>query len=163
MILAALAFAPACIIPIGPEWRDPLAADNVAPRIVDSQPQIGSVHVPPATSGPTTFRIRVTDDNVGDTLYVRFLADYPPFDGEITRVLEPVTIEPRSDGAPVDQEVPVHVPPCGENNLARGLPTHQIYVVVADRPFVGPVDRPEQIEDGGESEVGFWTLDLDCP
>lgn len=157
-----LALGPGCIVPVGPEWRDPLAAKNIAPRIVSSRPLTGSV-VYATGENATAFNVRVTDDNVGDTIYLRLLADYPPFDYEITRmVVRLLKIPPRADGLPVNLDVPLEVPPCSQNVLAPGLPTHQIYVVAADRPFVDAVDDPVQVEEGGLSIDGSWTLDLDC-
>ena len=42
LLLLAVAPTPACIIPVGPEWQDPLGTPNAPPRILDPDPYWGA-------------------------------------------------------------------------------------------------------------------------
>lgn len=153
-----LALGPGCIIPLGPDWQDPLAAPNTPPSIVASMPQLGTVHVAPAT-----LTIEITDANAGDTLFVRFLADYPPFTSITRPIGDTQQFFPSLEGQPVRHRVEV-TPDCETHDLAPSVPTHQIYVVVADRAFRNSLQRPEALADPkGLTDSHVWTLELDCP
>ena len=67
----------ACIIPIAPEWQDPLAAENVAPRFIESTPPFGSIDLTVPPDGAASMLVVVTDPNVRDDLHVRLVADFP--------------------------------------------------------------------------------------
>jgi len=66
----------ACIIPLGPDFQDPVAEPNDPPFFESASPDFGSIVTPPATS-PLTFAVTLTDPNVGDDLYIEWQADYP--------------------------------------------------------------------------------------
>jgi hypothetical protein len=38
LLLLAVAPTPACILPVGPDWQDPLAVPNSPPKILDPEP-----------------------------------------------------------------------------------------------------------------------------
>src|SRR5450432_1643876 len=50
----------ACIIPLGPDFQDPVAEPNDPPFFESASPDFGSIVTPPATS-PLTFAVTLTD------------------------------------------------------------------------------------------------------
>jgi hypothetical protein len=157
--ICALFVMSSCVLPIAPEFQDPLAAENYAPFFVDTNPLAGSI----VTASPTvpTFTVVVSDPNVGDDLQVRWIADFPPL-SDNTSVMETVPV-PHSADSKVDfHEVSIQ-PNCALHHLAR-IPSHQIYVVVADRPFLPPgtpIDF-ERLPNDGLKDSRSWILNLDC-
>jgi len=147
----------ACVLPIAPEFQDPPASANYAPRIINTIPPQGSI-VTGSITGISPFTATVTDPNLGDSLYVRWLADYPP-QGPNTRTLVPDT---KMGNSPTGQDVAAAVS-CTNVQLAP-ITEHQITVIVADRPFsTSPTDDKTALMD----PVGFtvqanWILKLDC-
>ena len=68
----------ACVIPVGPRFEDPPGQENFAPEIENADPlQGGVVTVPSNTAKKIT--ITVTDPNAFDDLYIRWIAEYPPY------------------------------------------------------------------------------------
>jgi hypothetical protein len=156
-ICLALA-APACVVPVGPQFQDPPATQNYEPRILGAQPALGE-----RVTG-TSFRVTVQDPNVGDNLYVRFMADFPPV-GDNQRFLQDTTIRHHDDGTLLAEDVTLDV----KCNAVVPLPSHQITVIVADRKFLlddkSPMQpaNPLQLPDDARRVMGTWTLDLECP
>jgi|GEM_PF-1937723 hypothetical protein len=157
--ICALLLMSACVLPIGPDFQDPLSSPNYAPYFVDTLPVAGSIVT--ATDTVPQFRVTVQDPNVGDDLEVRWIADYPPFT-ENTRVI--LTTPLPHPGVPQPQDATV-TPNCTLDSLAK-IPSHQLYVVVADRPFLDPVaGKPVDVEalpPDGRKDSRSWTLNLDC-
>jgi hypothetical protein len=147
-----------CIVPIGPEFQDPPAPQNYQPIILDAEPDLGS-----RVSNPK-FSVTVQDPNVSDTLYVRFVADYPLLT-EDTKVLGTVKVPRRPDGRLLAEEAVGEASCLGLANR----PSHQITVIVADREFLDGATVPGQLADparlptDARKVVGSWTLDLECP
>jgi hypothetical protein len=147
-----------CVLPIGPEFQDPPATQNYAPVILAAEPPLGKrVTVP-------SFRVTVQDPNVGDDLFVRFVADFPPV-GDNMKFLKDVKVDHHPDGTLLSEDVRLDVL-C---NAVVPLPSHQITVIVADRKFSlndrspsQPAD-PLRLPDEARKIVGTWTLDLECP
>jgi hypothetical protein len=142
---------PACIIPVGPDFRDPSGAPNAAPYITDSNPEIGDVVQLPR------FVFNVQDTN-GDNLHVRGIIDFPPFT-QGTTMISSDTFENPSPGEPF-------ATPVRKEFLCTGptpLPSHQIMVIVADRRFVpDPLDLGK-VEEGGHAVRATWTWSsTDC-
>lgn len=150
----------ACILPLAPEFQDPPASENFAPHITDSSPPLGSLVVKTGTTAPV-FRVTVTDPNLGDDLFVRWVADYPRISSN-TRLLGSQMVPRSTNGQPLRQDVSVTVD-CALDNLAP-IAQHQVLVIVADREF--PVPPPENdltiVAPPGQSVVGSWILDLNC-
>jgi hypothetical protein len=146
----------ACIIPLGPEWQDPLAVQNSSPFFEDATPPFGSVNVM-----DPTFRVVISDLNVGDTLHVRFLSDFPPFDRDVTRTLvKDQPYPPTSDGRRLVEAFELTVP-CDELSLQRT--SHQLHVILADREFTDPSERElEEVKEGGRIAIGSWVFE-GCP
>jgi hypothetical protein len=159
--ICALSLMSACVLPIGPDFQDPLSSPNYAPYFVDTLPLAGSIVT--ATSTVPQFRVTVQDPNGGDDLQVRWIADYPPFTDN-TRVILTTPILHAASGVSQPQDAFV-TPNCTIDSLAK-IPSHQLYVVVADRPFLDPVaGEPVDVEalpPDGRKDSRSWTLDLDC-
>jgi hypothetical protein len=147
-----------CVVPVGPQFQDPLAAPNYAPRITYTNPPEGS------WSSGRTFQITVTDSNVGDTLFVRWIAEYPDYqDG--TRTLRTDPVPPPTNGNETPTPAPAMTFECDPDNPAEnGLVGHQILVVVADQPFTdSDKRRPDMVKEGGLTDRASWTLNYTCP
>ena len=147
-----------CVIPVGPQFQDPLVAPNLPPKITSTNPPEGIV------TGGLTFEIAVTDPN-GDGLSVRWIAEYPPYQERRTLILGTDPVSAPTDG-PAPTPAPTMTVDCSkldassaENTLGR----HQIMVVVADRAFSGERLKPDGIVEGGQSDRASWTLNLSCP
>jgi hypothetical protein len=158
--ILALPSMSACVLPIAPEFQDPPSPLNGAPVFQFEDPPIGSVVTKPS------FTVVVTDPNVTDDLYYRWIADFPPFT-ENTRTLLPVTkLQHSADGTPLSQDLTIQ-PDCINDNLAK-LASHQVMLVVADRPFLPAQSMPGQPVDfarvpaGAGVRVGVWTLNMEC-
>jgi hypothetical protein len=158
----------ACVLPIAPAFQDPAASVNYAPEILLPDPMLGSIVSGTPMKAPT-FHVTVSDPNVGDTLYVRFLADYPPNTANTRNLTPPErTFAPTADGTRIVGDVDV-TPSCSVFNLAN-IPIHQIMVVVADSPFLDalpepgqPVDLTKLKDPSGLEVFGSWTLEMECP
>ena len=161
LVLPLLMCVPcACVIPLAPQFEDPPAAQNFAPRIVDTTPIDGEL------VSTKMFRAVITDPNPADDLYVLWLADFPPF-GSNSRQLSSPTFLHSPTGASPQFETTLTVD-CFGSNLATGLTQHQIMVAVGDRPFIKPEDQPSTDRkytslpaDGLRAEA-HWTLNLEC-
>jgi hypothetical protein len=158
---AALTCA-SCVIPVGPQFQDPLAAENYTPVILASKPPRGTV-VMAGPANSARFSVTITDPNVGDTLRVRWMANYPDYKLGTTFMLAGPREEytPTMNGMPWSAEV-VNVIDCLDLAPAR-LQEHQISVTVADRPFQD-VDytHPLLVAGGGKTEEARWTFFIDC-
>lgn len=121
-----------CVVPVAPSFEDPPASPNFPPVISDSDPHLGSI-VPHGLA----LNVTVTDANVRDTLYVRWVSDYPLATAD-SRVLTDVkTVAPSPDGK---QHFTVLSYQTDCAALAPGLTTHRIEVIVSDRPLKKPDD-----------------------
>jgi hypothetical protein len=150
----------ACIIPVGPNFQDPPAAPNFPPYIVSATPDFNSIVTPPQL----TFAVTVTDPNVGDDLYIRWLADYP---GANYRTVMGTSFVAHSANGQVLAATVTGTVDCTLDNLAMTTDgEHRIEVIVADRPFVEPGPGNTQLDlvtpPGFVVRAG-WTLEqLSC-
>jgi hypothetical protein len=118
---------------------------------------------------PGTLQIVVTDPNVSDDIYVRWIGEYPDYSPN-SRLLKNDIIPKSVDGTPLRGVS--EMPDLGCLQLAR-LPQHAITALVTDRPFLTtaevPADDPEQLEklltstrvNAGRLEA-HWVLNVDC-
>jgi hypothetical protein len=169
MLISLLAFAsmPACVIPIAPEFEDPPAQRNFCPELVSADPPLWSTVTAPATED-VTFTITTADPNVSDTLYVRWIADYPPYSAQVTRPIGDRELAPSPDGKPSRSPDSV-TPNCSLHVIARGLTQHKIYVAVSDRKFLDPRDPSVpadfQLTTAPKDAcvvIGGWLLEMEC-
>jgi hypothetical protein len=158
----------ACVLPIAPEFQDPPASPNFSPQILSASPDIGSIVTAPSPTTIPTFIVTVTDPNFGDTLHVRWLADYPPSTANTRTLTRDQTFPPNSNGGAVNGSSMV-IPNCNADNLAR-IPQHQIMMVVGDRMFDDSPPPQGMLPDltklqgtDGLKAIATWVLNLECP
>jgi len=147
-----------CVLPLGPEFQDP--EPNVAPSIFLASPPAGEVLLP-----GQSISISVRDPNLGDTLYVRWLVDYPPARSQ-TRFAENETIAPPQNEDPV-RILRAIVPDCDMHDIAPGFTDHQWTLAVADREWEPYSNAPNQYRFDAVTQGGFvaratWTLKVAC-
>jgi hypothetical protein len=149
----------ACVLPIAPEFQDSPTSSNYAPYFQPTTiiPDLGAeVTVP-------SFEVTVTDPNIGDSLYARWIVDYPPY-SDNTRSFTQPKVAPNGDGTPLLHDY-LFTPNCIDNSLAK-IARHQVMLVVADRDFAKQL--PMQAVDltripmEGREVIGTWTLDMEC-
>ena len=152
MSLAA-SLTPACIIPVGPEWHDPLGVGNSPPRIFDPNYEFGA-EFGAVENMPPTFEFSFTDINAGDTLRVGLFADE-----------RQLSIDERVNGSGPGGTPVRHrfVRQIGCPSFDRELTRHPITVAVADRKFTGANStKPLEVEENGQVAVITWTLNMIC-
>jgi hypothetical protein len=152
LLIALTTALSGCIIPLGPNFSDPTASENLPPHIVSSIPDPGQL-----VTVPTMFRVWVSDPNGGDTLYDRWYADFPPLQAN-TRLIPSdfATVEPRPDGAV--QTVPIQAEVDCNSLLAPGIDQHTVTVVISDLAAPGPTTP----FDGNHVVTATWSLLLQC-
>jgi len=151
----------ACVIPVAPDFQDPLAAANVPPAILAADPQFGSVLT---VTSSFTFRISVVDPNSSDWLYVRWVLDYPPFQPTTSKI-DDNPYPPPATGT-VHTENPSHAFDCS-NGFATITTPQRLEVFVADRALEQRTaennNRLDIVESGGYVARGNWTVLFQCP
>jgi len=152
-----------CVLPLSPTWEDPAKETNYAPQVVGTVPVEGFVL-------PQTLTVTVTDPNVGDHVYVRWIAEYPPYNPMKTRLLrDDVELAPPADGTPVFAMPSVANVSC--LNLAPQTSAHPVTALVTDRAFPKPSETPgtnpqdlfTKLDSNGLSAEAHWVLNVDCP
>jgi hypothetical protein len=160
MRVARVHLAPLLLLAAG---CDSSAAEpNYPPFVVSASPGVGDI-LTPGTSSARDVETTLSDDNVSDHLFIRYLIDYPSTEptGKLLRELE---LPP--SGSPV--RAPVHIQPdCTFMALPPGV--HRLLMAVSDRPFLDPTKgdavAPEapldSVPDGANRIRVVWLLD--CP
>jgi hypothetical protein len=87
--LFSLAAVPACVIPLAPDFQDPVASPGGPPYFYSSDPLPGAT----VTMANNTFTVTPADPNINATLYLRWIANYPSTNGDADDVQDN-TIEP---------------------------------------------------------------------
>jgi hypothetical protein len=152
LVIVLTTALPACVIPLGPDFTDPPAAQNLPPHIVSANPDQGML-----VTVPTTFRVWVTDPNPGDTLYDRWYADFPPLQANTRPIVGDFpTVQPRADGAVQTFQLQAEID-CN-SLLAPGIDQHTVTVVISDLAAPGPTTP----FDGNHEVVATWSLLLQC-
>jgi hypothetical protein len=150
LLLLAVAPTPACIIPVGPDWRDPFGTPNAPPQILEPFPEEG-VPVTVMLPAQQTFRIFVTDVN-GDDLEVKWFVD------KIERPHNKPLVE--QNGIP-QRTLCEKTITCADIPLeTRGLTSHSVRAAVADEPF--DLKDPPGVTKGGQLDDVFWNLNMTC-
>lgn len=157
-LLASAASLSACVIPVRPEFDDPVP--NAAPFIQQANPpELATVTAVPGQN--TTFSVVVGDQDLGDTLYLRWIIDYPPYDQTITRHFE-VTAGRAEANNPI-RGPQRFAPNCFQHSIAPGKRQHKIMLLVADREFASFEDLEALTEKDGRLVKIGWLLDnLEC-
>ena len=153
-----LSSMPACIIPVAPDFQDPVSSPEVAPWIHDPVPVFNSsVSVDPKHPGVIT--VQVTDPNIGDQLYQRWIVNFP----ETNPTLQTVTVLDstisRGDLPTGVAETTVH---CGDSWTLNPA-EQQIELIVADGPFADTSQHDEVGDPSTERAYASWNLFFQCP
>ena len=119
----------ACVIPAGPEFQDPPGVPNAPPYVVAVSPIAGLT----IASNDTFFSVTPGDINLADTIYVKWITEYPPDLTNLTKDLSTDEITPSADGSPT-RRASIFVPSCTRVNPL--VTTHQIMAAISDRKFV---------------------------
>lgn len=128
-----------CVLPVAPDFQNPSAAPNHNPYFSNTDPPNESIVTFPSGSGDP-FRVVVGDQNLGDTLYVRWVSDYPLFASNVSKVLSDgadgtgLAIVP-TPKAPTELRPEIRFSARCES-FSPGMQQHRLVVIVADRPFL---------------------------
>ena len=157
-----------CVLPVGPRFEDPPAAENVPPYIKSTMPLQGSILT--ALNRAQMFSVTFTDLNA-DALHVRWLGEYPPYSLANTHPLQSdKDIAAPVNGQPVDNLQSINVS-CALNSLAL-TNQHAITVLISDQPFWtatdvdAPTDSEQLLTQNKPNSVmaqANWVLNLPCP
>jgi hypothetical protein len=158
LLLLAASLTPACIIPVGPEFQDPPGAPNSPPTVVATDPPAGTITANPMV----VFSVTPADANVLDPLYVKWIADYPPFVPNETHGVPPKEIPPSADGS-VRRPPQTFQPGCF-SSIATTRTMHQIQVGISDRQFLTDEDPNDLFAttDGSKPYIVTWFLIRSC-
>jgi hypothetical protein len=152
LLLLAVVPTPACVIPVGPEWQNPLGTQNAPPQILDPDPEWGE-EVSASLISPGDFKFFVTDVDAVDPLFVKWIVN--------DRALFSNKSEIRRTGARTLVERSIG---CGDIDIAdKSKSKHSVWGVLADREFVTPSDNPLAVTTPGHYVLASWTLNLTCP
>lgn len=126
LLMAALATG--CVLPIGPQFDPP--EKNYPPYVESSSPGVGEIFTLGMT-GERTITVTLSDQNLNDHLYIRWLVDYPGTETNPALLVHQV----QTPASVTAERSPVHIqpPPCAELHLASG--PHRFVMSVADRPY----------------------------
>jgi hypothetical protein len=157
---AALAVG-GCFLPIGPAFDDPA---NTPPVIVSSSPGVGDLFAQSPTGEDREISAILSDQDVDDPLYIRWLVDYPGANVGQPQLLREQILAP--SGKPVRTTVRIQ-PRCEILGLRGGM--HRLVMSVSDRPYLdslaGDLVPPEAPLDsvgvGGYRIRAVWLLS--CP
>jgi hypothetical protein len=158
----------ACITPVAPNFQDPPSTPDSPPYLSDFSPKnFNDVVTVPVPAGEV-FSATVSDPDIGDTLNVRWVVDYPPYTNA-TRLGNQMPISPSSNGQPINQQVSQTVY-C--NLINSAVPPsdgkHQLELIVADRAFSTlSTLTPDNVLDSIDDSSGFvvraaWTIVISC-
>jgi hypothetical protein len=135
VVVAAMA-AVGCIIPVAPQWDD--AEVNYPPYIVSSSPTEGDLFTPGMTPQGRDINATLSDQNVNDHLFIRWLVDYPSGDMSPSHLIREVELPP--SGTPIRSVVHIQ-PDCTVIDLGPGL--HRWVMSVSDRSFLDALNGDE--------------------
>jgi hypothetical protein len=156
-----------CVLPVGPRFDDPPAIDNFPPFFRSTMPPQGSTVT--AVSATSTFNATVSDPNVADTLYARWLGEYPTYSPSSFIIKDQPPFSSAS-GQLWDAN-PILTTSCVDPYVP-GQPRHTITLLVSDRPFwdpgaeKAPTDRETLLTtnpEGTQIAQATWVLNLQCP
>ena len=128
-----------CVIPVGPDFRDPDKVENLPPFFTGSEPYFETMR-----TAPQTFTVKVRDRNPLDKLYVRWVSDYPEYQEAFSRIL----YEDNKNGVTLGEgDTPIGYGPIPANcaDFRGQMATHRLVVIIADRPFLKPEEAPNTL------------------
>ena len=157
MLLLSVTSLQACVIPVGPDFQDPPAPRNFPPQILSADPE----QLTEVTESKPTFRVRVTDPNVNDDLFIHWFSDFPGTPNT-TRRLAPNTPRIKANGTQQISTVDLS-PTCSADRIASGFSLHTIVVMIGDHDFDDSSNDVTLLNDGSHAVLAGWLLNLDCP
>lgn len=117
----------ACVIPAGPEFHDPPGVPDAPPYVLATSPERGSTIT--GNEYEVTFSVTVGDVNVDETVWIKWITEYPPFgNGSNDHGWE--MIPPSANGSPT-RSAATFMPGCTQVN--RLVTTHTIMAAISDR------------------------------
>jgi hypothetical protein len=164
-LAALLSPMPACITPVAPDFQDPAAFPQVAPWIHDEGPTFGHVVSVVAGKDAVKFSVQVTDLNVTDHLYSRWVLNPPAPDSDSDPSLQTVILSSQEEHMKllstvwlVEQDIGCL--PVGETWKTNSL-AQQLELIVADGLFVDPeFDSVDPLKT--RKSYANWTIHLEC-
>jgi len=162
-LAALLSSMPACIIPAAPDFQDPAAFPQVAPWIHDESPTFGHVVSIVAGKDAVSFSVQVTDLNVTDHLYSRWVLNPPAPESDPS--LQTAILQTQEEHMKLLTTVwlvaqPIGCLPVGETWKTNSL-AQQLELIVADGPFVDPeFDSVDPLKT--RKSYANWTIHLEC-
>lgn len=149
------------MIPIGPDFQDPVGAPNYPPVLHELTPRFGT-NVDVTLDMTQQFDVIATDLNSGDTLYVLWALDFPPYVPGTTQLIGDGML-----GAPAGSQQSrtiSQVVTCVGVSL-NGPTQHRLKLIVGDRQLnladlqSGVVDT---IAPGGLVATADWPVNFSC-
>jgi hypothetical protein len=160
-VLCAFALG-ACVVPVGPEFES--TAANYPPTVLSSNPGIGDIFAQAPTGDLREISAILSDQNVEDPLFVRWLVDYPGVDSGSPQLVRELTVAP--SGMAVRPSVRIR-PRCDDLGLRGGI--HRLVMSASDRRYLDtlagdlvPPEAPlDSVAEGGNRIRAVWLLS--CP
>ena len=156
LLLFAASLTPACIIPVGPDFQDPLGEKNTPPYILATDPTEGTR----TAISMVEFNVTIGDANVGDILHLKWVSEFPPSSSGIT--VQKTDVQPTGDGSEI-RPPQTFRPGCSQVN--KLLPTHTITVGISDREWAEPEDPNDLFAttDDAKPQFANWVWERSCP
>ena len=157
-LVVAAVLVVGCVIPIAPEFEVP--EGNLSPYIVTAEPRENAF-----VAEDQEIAVVVGDPNLADTLYYRWVFNYPPFTLPASRWSVEDTIPAALGGSPV-RNTTIRIRPACFRDLVPGSDQHRAMLVVSDRPFVEDPDDAQhpfdQVPAGAFVVRASWTVRKAC-
>jgi hypothetical protein len=165
-LLAALfaVSAGGCVIPVAPQFDDP--ETNYPPYLVSSTPGEGDTLTLISADQPRDLSVTLSDQNLNDALYVRWLVDYPKSEG---RLIREYNYPPPATNRMADRSQLRYQFTCANLGVSPGIGPHTLVMAVADRPYLDefsgqPVDPEAPLDSvGGEGNRIRIVWTVICP
>jgi hypothetical protein len=102
--------------------------------------------------------VYLADQDTGDTLYVRWIIDYPPYSADTVGALE--DSEPGGDS--VVRSAEIFAPDC--DHVSNGTSSHQLMLAASDQAFEADLDSatPDAVADASSRVEAIWPFVLNC-
>jgi hypothetical protein len=157
LLLLVASTTSACIIPVGPEFQDPPGVPDSPPFLWMESPDEGTTLV----SATATFSVTPGDYNLGDTIFVKWITDFPPFvPNNVTREQTTDPLPPSADGSPI-RRAAKFMPTCFKVFTNPNSSTHRITAAISDREFDGQglLTTSSLVP----PRLVIWTWEQSCP
>jgi hypothetical protein len=154
-----------CIVPVAPEFEP---EPNSPPYIYKADPPVGTKLVQRDATKPPIFSVTLADQNLDDSIYVRWIVDYPPYDSENTRLIVRRTLAASVNGKPQRDETTTDSISC--TLVSKNITAHRIALVYSDRKLFEEDDpritnsdfRLSTGCDGCFVQTITWSFDMTC-